>query len=162
MPEHNIPPEYGPLSRILILGSFPSVRSREEGFFYAHPQNRFWRVLAAVTGRDVPVSVDEKKELLSQSRIALWDVTASCAIEGSSDSSIRDAVPNDIGRILREADIKAVFTNGKKAHELYGKFILPLTGREDICLPSTSAANASCSMEKLLSEWGVIGKYLKE
>ncbi|MCR4894139.1 MAG: DNA-deoxyinosine glycosylase [Eubacteriales bacterium] len=162
MPEHNIPAEYGPFSRILILGSFPSVRSREEGFFYAHPQNRFWRVIASLTGREVPCRVEEKKRLLSESGIALWDVISSCEIDGSSDSSIRNALPNDIGRILKEAPVRAVFTNGKKAHELYVKHILPATGREDICLPSTSAANASYSMERLLSEWSVIGKYLKE
>lgn len=162
MPEHNIPAEYGPFSRILILGSFPSVRSREEGFFYAHPRNRFWRVIASLTGREVPCRVEEKKRLLSESGIALWDVISSCEIDGSSDSSIRNALPNDIGRILKEAPVRAVFTNGKKAHELYVKHILPSTGREDICLPSTSAANASYSMEMLLSEWSVIGKYLKE
>lgn len=161
MPEHNIPPEYDEHSRILILGSFPSVRSREEGFFYAHPQNRFWKVAAELTGNPVPESVEEKKELLRKSGIALWDVIASCGIDGSSDASIRDAVPNDIGKILGTAPIEAVFTNGRKAHELYVKLILPSTGMEDTCLPSTSAANASYSLEKLIGVWEKTKEYLK-
>ena len=162
MPEHNIPPEYDEHSRILILGSFPSVRSREEGFFYAHPQNRFWRVISELTGSPVPGSIREKKKLLRRSGIALWDVIASCGIEGSSDASIRDAVPNDIGKILGEAPIEAVFTNGRKAHELYVRLIYPSTGREDICLPSTSAANASYSLPQLIGFWEKTKKYLKD
>ncbi|MBO4359565.1 MAG: DNA-deoxyinosine glycosylase [Eubacteriaceae bacterium] len=162
MPEHNIPAEYGPERRILILGSFPSVRSREEGFFYAHPRNRFWKVIASVAGKNIPRDIPEKKKLLSECGIALWDVIASCGIEGSSDASIRDAAPNDIGMILGSCPIKAVFTNGRKAHELYARLILPSCGIKDICLPSTSAANAAYSLESLTASWSVIGKYLKE
>ena len=153
---HTIPPVYDSDSRILILGSFPSVKSREYGFFYGHPQNRFWRVLAFVCGCEIPESIEDKKQLLISNHIALWDVIGECDIIGSSDSSITGAVPNDIGMILGSCDIRAVFTNGKTADKLYRKHLLPVHGRDALCLPSTSPANASWSFERLCGEWRII------
>ena len=153
---HPIPPVFDKDSRVLILGSFPSVRSREEGFFYGHPQNRFWKVTAKVFGEDTPLTIDEKKAFLLRNHIALWDVIGSCEIEGSSDSSIRSVKVNDISIILNSADIQAVFLNGKKAFQLYLKYIFPDIGRDGICLPSTSPANAAWSVEKLTDAWGRI------
>ena len=150
---HPIQPVFDKDSRVLILGSFPSVRSREEGFFYGHPQNRFWKVTARVCGDEMPRSIDEKKAFLLRNHIALWDVIGSCDIEGSSDASIRNVTVNDIDLILKTADIKAVFLNGKKAFILYQKYMYPVVKREGICLPSTSPANASWSVEKLTGEW---------
>lgn len=150
---HTFAPVYDEHSEILILGTFPSVKSREYGFYYGHPQNRFWRVLAHVLGTEVPATLEEKRVLLLSHRIALWDTIASCSITGSGDTSIRDVVPNDISTILRAANIKAIYTNGAKAHELYRRHILPTTGIEDIKLPSTSPANAAWSFERLCGEW---------
>jgi hypoxanthine-DNA glycosylase len=150
---HPIQPVFDKDSRVLILGSFPSVKSREEGFFYGHPQNRFWKVTAGVCGDDVPQTTEEKKAFLLRNHIALWDVIGSCDIEGSSDASIKNVTVNDIGLILRTADIKAVFLNGKKAYSLYQKYMYPEIKREGICLPSTSPANAAWSVEKLTHEW---------
>ena len=151
---HPIPPLYDGASNILILGSFPSVKSREYGFFYGHPQNRFWRVIAAICGEPVPQSIEEKKQLLLVHHIAVWDVIYSCEIEGSADSSIKNAVPTDIGEIIRNSNITKVFTNGKKADELYRKYQQNAVGPEAICLPSTSPANAAWSLEKLTDKWG--------
>ena len=159
---HPIPPVYGRDSRILILGSFPSVKSRETGFFYGHPRNRFWTVLSLVLGGDVPQTVPEKREFLLRNRIAVWDVIRSCEIDGSSDARIRGAEVNDLGAILKEADIRAVFTNGKTAHRYYARFAQPLTGRPDVCLPSTSPANAAWSTERLAEEWKRIAEYLRQ
>lgn len=153
---HSIPPIFNSQSEILILGSFPSVRSRETAFFYGHPQNRFWKVLAAVNHCPVPETVEEKTHLLLENHIALWDVIASCDIEGSSDSSIRHVVPNDLSPILSSANIRQIFTNGGKADELYRRYLFPVTGREAIRLPSTSPANAGCSLEKLIDAWQII------
>ena len=153
---HTISPVYDRDSKILILGSFPSVRSREEGFFYGHPQNRFWKVTAAVFETEVPHTVPEKREFLLSKHIALWDVIASCDIEGSADSSIRNVVPNDLDVILGQTDIKAVFVNGKTADRYYRKYSEAKTGRPAICLPSTSPANAAWTMERLIQAWGVI------
>jgi len=150
---HNIPPVFDEHSRILILGSFPSVKSREGQFFYHHPQNRFWKVLAAVLGCEVPKTIEEKQAMLLQSRVALWDVIASCEITGSSDSSIRNTVPNDVGRILADASIEAIFCNGGTAHKLYRRHLEPLLGRTAILLPSTSPANAAWSLERLTEAW---------
>lgn len=151
---------FGPLfnenSRVLILGSFPSVKSREQQFFYGHPKNRFWPVLAALTGEPVPASVEEKKKLALQNGIALWDVIASCEIVGSADSSIRNAKPNDIIPILKASGIRKIFTNGKTADALYMRYIFKTTGIQSVCLPSTSPANAAWNMERLLSAWQVI------
>ena len=150
---HPIAPVYNEYSKVLILGSFPSVKSREQGFFYGHPQNRFWKVVAAVQDCAVPVSVEEKRAFLLEHGIAVWDVIESCEIEGSSDSSIRDVVANDLRVVLDSADIRQIFVNGKKAEELYKKYIAPKIGRDAICLPSTSPANAAWSVERLVSEW---------
>ena len=157
---HTIAPVYDENSRILILGSFPSVKSREAAFFYGHPQNRFWRVLAALLGADVPQTVEEKRAFLLKHRIALWDVIASCEIAGSSDASIRNAVPNDLTPILETASIRQIFTNGGTAHRLYRKYIYPLTGREDIFLPSTSPANAARSLDALVDAWEIVREAL--
>lgn len=157
---HTISPIYDKNSKILILGSFPSVKSRETQFFYGHKQNRFWQVLALLLNENIPESTDEKKQLLLQNKIALWDVVKSCTISGSSDSTIKDVVPNDIGQILHTADISQIFTNGGTADKLYKKHIYPYTGRTAIKLPSTSPANASFTLARLLSEWNVILKYL--
>ena len=154
--EHPINPIYNENSRILILGSFPSVRSREEGFFYGHKQNRFWRVTAAVFGKDIPVTVSEKKAFLLDNGIAVWDVIASCDIAGSSDSSIRNVIPNDISVILSSSLVSRIFTNGATANKLYSKYIFPTTGIPAECLPSTSPANAAWSIEKLTEVWQVI------
>ncbi|MGN1181181.1 MAG: DNA-deoxyinosine glycosylase [Suilimivivens sp.] len=153
MIQHPIQPVYDKNSRILILGSFPSVKSREAGFFYGHPQNRFWKVLAAVCGCEVPVTIEDKKAFLHENHIAVWDVIKSCDIEGSSDSSIKNVVANDLGRILDCADIRQIYVNGKKAEQLYQKYIFPNSKREAVCLPSTSPANAAWSLEKLTAEW---------
>ena len=150
---HPIPPVFDKNSRILILGSFPSVKSRETGFFYGHPQNRFWKVVSALFGEETPRTVEEKKDFLIRNRIALWDVLHSCEIRGSSDASIKNAVPNDLSVILGAADIKAIFTNGGTAYKYYVRYALPSTGRPADPLPSTSPANAAWSTEKLLTEW---------
>ncbi len=153
---HPFPPFYDAQSRILILGSFPSVKTRESGFFYGHPQNRFWKLIAALFEEELPVSNDEKRQLLTRHHIALWDSIQSCDIHGSSDSSILNAKPNDFREILSGSRIGRIFTNGKKSHEIYTKYCLPQTQREDFCLPSTSPANAAWTFEKLLEAWRVI------
>ena len=150
---HPIPPVFDENSRVLILGSFPSVKSREAAFFYGHPQNRFWHVMAAVTGDDPGDTPETKAAFLLRNNIALWDVIASCEITGSADSSIKNAVPNDLSPILQTADIRAIFTNGKTADRLYRRLILPQTGVEAVCLPSTSPANAQWSVQRLTEAW---------
>ena len=156
MPKHPFPPLYDKNSKVLILGSFPSVKSREEMFFYGHPQNRFWKVIAAVTGEETPVTIEEKSRLLHKNHIALWDVIASCDITGSSDSSIKNAVANDLTVILESADIKQIFVNGKTAEKYYNKYIRDTIGIEAVCLPSTSPANAGWNLEKLIEAWRAI------
>ncbi len=158
---HTIPPVYDKQSRVLILGSFPSVRSREVGFFYGHPQNRFWRTLANLFDETVPQSIEEKRDLLLCHGIALWDVIASCEIVGSSDSSIRGAEPNDLSAVLANAPIKAIFTNGKTAHRLYCSYLQKVTGREAFCLPSTSPANATWTQVRLNDAWQAVKTYLE-
>ena len=153
---HPIPPVYNEESEILLLGSFPSVKSREQQFFYGHKQNRFWKVLAALWEWPVPETIEEKKELLYANHIALWDVIGSCNITGSSDASIRDVVPNDISVILEQASIRHIYANGGKSYELYQKYIYPQNGRTIVKLPSTSPANASFSLERLAEAWKVI------
>ena len=157
---HNIGPVYDKNSRILILGSFPSVKSRETQFFYGHPQNRFWRLLAKIFDEQTPQNTEEKKKLLINHKIALWDVIASCDIEGSSDSSITNVKPNDISIILSSADIKAVFCNGSKSYELYNRYIKSSVNTDAIKLPSTSPANAVCTMDKLYDKWKKITEYI--
>lgn len=153
---HPIEPIYDNKSGILILGSFPSVKSREEGFFYGHPQNRFWRVLAAVKDSAVPQTIEEKKRFLLEHHIAVWDVIHACDITGSSDSSIKNVVVNDINIILNAAPVKQIYVNGKRAEQLYKKYIFPTTAREAVCLPSTSPANAAWSLERLIAAWSVV------
>ncbi len=160
MTVHPIKPIFDKYSRILILGSFPSVKSREEMFFYGHPQNRFWRVAAGVFSCEVPKTVDEKRAFLIQNHIALWDVIASCDIDGSSDSSIKNVTANDLGGILAASDIKMIFVNGKTAEKYYNKYIRDVIKREAACLPSTSPANAAWSVERLIPEWNIIRKYV--
>ena len=155
--DHPIPPLYDEKSRILILGSFPSVKSREACFFYGHPQNRFWRVMTQVMGWPrVPETVEEKSALLHASHVALWDTIASCEIKGSSDASIRAVVANDLSPILQAAPIRQIFCNGTTSYNLYMKYLAPVTGRAAVKLPSTSPANAAWSVEKLTEAWQVV------
>lgn len=154
--EHPFEALYSPHSRVLILGSFPSVKSREQMFYYGHPQNRFWRVIAAIFEQPVPVSIEEKKALILNHGLALWDSIASCEITGSSDASIRAVKVNDISGLLRCCDIEAIYCNGRKSHEWYSRLIQPVTLREAVCLPSTSPANARWSLERLVEAWSVI------
>ena len=154
--QHPFDPLVNGSSRVLILGSFPSVKSREQNFFYGHPQNRFWKVIAALFNEKVPMTIPEKKELILGHGLALWDSIASCVITGSSDASIRDVRPNDLRIILDSAPIERIYCNGRKSHEMYEKYILPSLGREAACLPSTSPANAAWSLEKLIAAWSVI------
>ncbi|MBQ1391925.1 MAG: DNA-deoxyinosine glycosylase [Firmicutes bacterium] len=156
MIQHPFPPHFRADSRILILGSFPSVKSREQGFFYGHPQNRFWQVTAAVFARPVPRTIQEKSRFLDECGIALWDVIASCEITGSQDSSIRSALPNDLTPILSSAPIEAIFVNGRTAEKLYQSYLFPVLGRKATYLPSTSPANAAWSLDKLIQAWQVI------
>ena len=160
MLNHPIPPVYDSESKVLILGSFPSAKSREQQFFYGHKQNRFWRVMAQVLDCAVPEDITQKRAMLLANHIAVWDVIASCEITGSSDASIRNVVPNDLSPILTAADIRAIYTNGGKAHQLYQKYIFPINGREAQLLPSTSPANAGYSLERLVEAWRVVGEEL--
>ncbi|NLW69702.1 MAG: DNA-deoxyinosine glycosylase [Eubacteriaceae bacterium] len=150
-----------PDCRILILGSFPSDASRKDGFYYAHPRNRFWKVISALCGSQMPESLEEKKALLTEGGIALWDTIASCLITSSADSSIINAEVNDIPSLLRDYPIEAVFCNGKKSAELYKKHIGGKTNLPMDALPSTSPANASYSLEDLIEKWSVIKQYLR-
>ena len=156
MVQHPISPVYNSESQILILGSFPSVKSREQGFFYGHPQNRFWKVLAAIFEENVPETIGKKRELLLRNKIAVWDVIASCEIEGSADSSIRNVIPNDLEQILREAPIQQIYVNGKKAEQMYQRYMEKTLGRKAICLPSTSPANAAWQLPRLVDAWKII------
>ncbi len=153
---HPISPVYNEHSRVLVLGSFPSVKSREQGFFYGHPQNRFWKVLSILGGCDVPTSIEEKRNLLLKMGIAVWDVIASCEIVGSSDSSIKNVQPNDLKSILDNSSVTKIYVNGKTAKKYYDKYLLKSTGVEAVCLPSTSPANAVYTLERLVAEWNVI------
>lgn len=150
---HTIEPVYDEHSEILILGSFPSVKSREAQFFYGHPQNRFWGVVSAVMGEECPQTTREKKEFLLRNHIAVWDVIASCDIEGSSDSSIKNVTPNDLSKILKNAEIKKIFANGNTAYKLFLKYN---EGMNAVKLPSTSPANAAFSREKLIEHWSIL------
>ncbi len=157
---HSFPPIWDENSKILILGSFPSVKSREEGFFYGHPRNRFWEVIARILEMQKPTTMEEKKYMLVTHGIALWDVIASCEIKGSSDSSIRNVVANDFTKILARSHITKIYTNGQTAGKLYKKYAEKKTGLESVTLPSTSPANAAYSIEKLLTFWGQIHEFL--
>ncbi len=151
---HGFAPIYDRRSAVLVLGSFPSVRSREEGFYYAHPRNRFWPLLARVFGRGLPRDDSERQALLLENGVALWDVAERCDIVGSSDASIRSVSANDISPILAECDIREIIANGTTAARLYRELIEPRTGRAITALPSTSPANAAWTPERLFAAWG--------
>ena len=158
MIKHPFPPLYDKDSKILVLGSFPSVKSREQLFFYGYPQNRFWKVTAAVFGDDVPKSIEDKKAFLHKNHIALWDVIASCEIKGSADSTIKNVVPNDLDAIIKNSKVKRIFVNGKTAEKYYNKYTKDKLGRAAVCLPSTSPANAAWSIERLVDAWRIINE----
>ncbi len=150
---HPVEALYNENSKILILGTFPSVKSREARFFYAHPQNRFWRVMAKICDCDIPKTVEDKKRLILDNNFALWDVIHSCEVTGSADSTIKNVVPNDISSILSNSKVDRVFVNGKKAESLYKKYIESSAGIKAVCLPSTSPANAAWSEDRLAEYW---------
>lgn len=154
--KHEFQPVYDEKSEILILGTLPSVKSREQNFYYGHPKNRFWKLIASLYQEKIPDTIAEKKELLLQNHIALWDVIAECDIAGSSDSSIKNVVPADLSVILDNAPVKKIYANGTKAYDLYMKYTYPATGLPIIKLPSTSPANAAFQMERLSDAWQVI------
>ena len=149
-------PVYSENSRALILGTWPSPKSREMAFYYGHPQNRFWPMMAALTGEPVPAreDIEAKKGIILRHGLALWDTLESCTITGASDASIRDVVPNDTASLLAKAPIEAVFCNGATAHRIYTKYLLPVSGIPAVKLPSTSPANAAWSPARLQAAWG--------
>lgn len=151
---HEFEPIYNEDSKVLILGSFPSVKSRASQFYYGHPQNRFWKVTAGVCGDEVPATIAEKRAFLLRNHIAVWDVIESCDIVGSSDSSIRNVVANDMDVILTKANIRAIFANGDKAYQLFLKYCKKEEQPEIHKLPSTSPANAAWNLERLIEAWG--------
>lgn len=153
---HPIPPLFDENSRVLILGSFPSVKSRERAFFYGHSQNRFWRVVSAIFEKELPITIEQKRKLLLENKIAVWDVIYSCDIVGSADNSIKNVVPNDISYILTNSKIERIFVNGKTAEKYYNQYIKSMINKEAICLPSTSPANASWTFERLIDAWKII------
>lgn len=159
---HEFLPVYDKDSKILILGSFPSVKSREMKFYYGHPQNRFWKVLSQVCCDKLPVTIEEKEAFLLKHHIAVWDVIDSCSILGSSDSSIKDVVVNDFEEILKNSCISAIYVNGNKAYELYCKYAEVKTGMKAVKLPSTSPANAAWNLEKLCHAWAQIADMIQE
>lgn len=153
---HPFPPLFDDHSRTLILGSFPSVKSRENLFFYGHPQNRFWKVIASVFEERVPETIPEKKQLILRNRLALWDSVAFCEVTGSADASLRCIIPNDLRVILDAAPVERVYCNGQKSYEIYTRLIEPVTGRKAECLPSTSPANAQWKLERLTRAWSIL------
>ena len=155
-------PVFGPASRALILGSWPSPESWRQGFYYGHPRNRFWPLLARLCGAQTPARVEEKRALILQNGLALWDVLESCTVTGASDASIKDPVPVDLAALLQQAPVEAVFCNGATAFRLYEKMLRPVSGIPAVRLPSTSPANAAFSMEKLAAAWGgALGPWLR-
>ncbi len=150
---HTFEPVFDDKSEILILGSFPSVKSRENQFYYGHPKNRFWKVTAGVFGAEIPQTIEEKRAFLLRNHIAVWDVIASCDILGSSDSSIRNVVANDMQTIFAQADIRAVYANGDKAYQLFLKYCKKEGQPKVYKLPSTSPANAAWNVERLIGAW---------
>ena len=150
---HTFEPVFDKKSKVLILGSFPSVKSRENNFYYGHPQNRFWKVLARIFEVDVPQTIEDKKTFLLAHGIAVWDVIESCTIVGSSDTSIRDVVVNDFSKLLKKSSVDKIYVNGTKAYELYHRYAEIETGIKAVKLPSTSPANAAWSLEKLCEAW---------
>lgn len=156
--KHTFDPVFDENSKVLILGSFPSVKSRENNFYYGHPQNRFWKVLARIYEVEVPQTIKEKKTFLLEHHIAVWDVIESCTITGSSDSSIKDVVVNDFSKVLGNSAIESIYVNGGKAYELYRKYAEKQTVIEAVKLPSTSPANAAWSLERLCEAWSILKK----
>ena len=159
-----LPPVCGAQASALILGSFPSPKSREQGFFYGHPQNRFWPLLADLTGAPVPAweDIEAKKRIITQNGLALWDVIRCCSIRGASDASIREVEPNDVPALIRALGVRAVFCNGAAAARLYARYLQPATGIPAVRLPSTSPANAACSPQALRRAWGAaLAPYLQ-
>lgn len=155
--KHPFDPVFDKNSEILILGTFPSEKSREYGFFYGHPQNRFWKIIVLLTkSNKIPQTIYEKKQILLKNRIAIWDTIKNCDIKGSSDISITNIIPNDLSKILEYANIKQIYANGSKAYQIYMKFCYQNTGKNILKLPSTSPANASYSLQKLYNAWKVI------
>lgn len=150
---HEFPAVYDRGSRVLLLGSIPSPKSREVGFYYGHPQNRFWKVLAAVLGESVPETIPQKKAMLKKHHIALWDVLESCTIVGASDTSIEDAVPNKISELVKATRVERIFCTGTTAHKLYQKYCAADVGIDAERLPSTSPANCAVSFEKLVEAY---------
>lgn len=153
---HPFPPLFDKNSSVLILGSFPSVKSREQNFFYGHPQNRFWKLISLLFDEEIPQSIDEKKRLILKHNLALWDVIHSCTVTGSSDSSIKDVVANDLSEILKNSKVNRIFANGALSHKMYMKYIFPKTGIEAVKLPSTSPANAAFSLSRLAESWKIV------
>lgn len=158
---HAFSPVFDSESRILVLGTMPSPKSRELGFYYSHPRNRFWPVLAEIFREDAPKTPEEKTAFCLRHKIALWDVLRECDIEGAADSSIKNAVPNDISTILKNADIRAIFCTGTTAAKLYKKFIGPETKIPAITLPSTSPANAKVKFDELCEKYKIISEFVK-
>lgn len=154
--EHDFDPVFDEESRILILGTLPSVKSREQGFYYGHPQNRFWKVVAAVVEEETPTTIAEKKDMLLRNKIAIWDVIQSCDIIGSSDSSIKNVTAADVVELLQQSAIETIYANGALAKSLYDKFLAEKTGIEAVKLPSTSPANARFRLENLIEAWNII------
>ena len=157
---HEFAPVYDKNSRVLILGTFPSVKSREHNFYYGHPQNRFWKVIAGLTGEPVPETIENKKMVLLKHGIAVWDVIESCDITGSSDSSIRNVVPARLEQVLDRCEIREIYANGSTAKKLYERYQKAACGREIVGLPSTSPANAAFRLERLLEQWSIMRQYL--
>ncbi len=158
---HPFEPVFDKDSKVLILGSIPSPKSREKGFYYGHPQNRFWKVLAKVFKEQVPVSIEDKKEFVLRYHIALWDVVKSCDIKGASDSSISNVAVNDIKGLIQKTNIKSIVTTGKKADFLYQKYVLPVINIQSVCLPSTSPANCSVKEEQLIENYEILKELIK-
>ncbi len=156
---HEFGPVYDETSCVLVLGTIPSPKSREQGFYYGHPRNRFWKVLSAVWEEEEPVTVEERRAFVLRHHIALWDVLASCSIRGASDASIRDAVPNDLNQIIQAAPVRAIFCTGARAADLYDRYCRMSVGMVAVRLPSTSPANCAVSEEKLLEAYRVIRHY---
>lgn len=159
---HNFQPLFAPDSRVLILGSIPSPKSREQAFFYGHPQNRFWPVLAAVFGEEAPRTIEQKRSLALRHHIAMWDTLAACEIRGASDTSIRNPEPNDLPWLIAQTQVKAIFCTGATSHKYYRKLCQDKTGIEAVCLPSTSPANAAWSKERLIEAYRVIAQVVEE
>ncbi len=157
---HTLRPVYDKDSRVLILGSIPSPKSREYGFYYGHERNRFWKIMARVFDEDIPQNNEEKRQFILRNRLALWDVLAECSIHGASDQSIEDPVPNDIKKLINNTEISYIFTTGRKAYELYRRFSEEETGIKAVCLPSTSPANCACTDAKLFEAYSIIKRTL--